>query len=182
MKNLFNRFIIYRSVMYFFISVFFLFILTQYIPSAINFLYLKMQDKNILVSVFPQGWAFFTRDPKEEKIELVYFSQNKLIPYDFIGIRSCEYFGFKRDVRQDLDDLSKKAQGVPEKHWKQLEFNKIYLDQSKPIILELNKRNFYKKLCNGEFIFVKKSPKLWAWRNLEDKRKVKYIKVKFLCK
>ncbi|WGL61510.1 SdpA family antimicrobial peptide system protein [Pigmentibacter sp. JX0631] len=172
-------FVVYRTFLFLFlISIFFL-VLIFYVPNiAINS---NMKQKNILISTLPQGWAFFTKDPKEERISL-YWDKNPFEEYDFIGTRFNEYFGFDREVRKYISEIINMSSLIPENNWVQGDFNKIIYFKGNQNLLSIDKKHkYFKNFCSKNYVYIKHKPQIRAWRYFENTQKVKYTKVKFVC-
>lgn len=173
-------FIIYRIILYISLMTLFYFLLLLYLPnSAVN---LSMSQRNFLITLFPQGWSFFAKSPREKRVSL-YIETNELKEYDFIKYRLHDYLGFNREERKFISDIMNKASYIDKNEWISSQFKKILTTKSPINFIYINNNSwYYKEFCNNNYIFVIHKPKIWAWRNYEDTQNIIYTRVKFICK
>lgn len=112
----------------------------------------------------PQGWAFFTRDPREERL-LVYRRQGSsgwqpawLTPHG----RPQNAFGLDRASRAQGVELGQLYEKIRPASYETCEGPlAVCLERSKPVA-RLRNRMPRKTLC-GELAIVKQKPLPWAW-------------------
>lgn len=162
---------------YFFISVFILSIgKNVYVED-----YSKTTQR-VMNTILPQGWGFFTRNPKETKYHL-YSLENevpKLLNKKNTSVPNL--FGLSRKYRRLAYEFGKIYTSIKDEHWtglgkahySELKFDNVdtfYLDQSFFLIKE------------GRYRIVKYEIVPWAWANQkpEDKSRF-YANVRILKK
>ncbi len=176
-------FVIYRLILFVLLMVFFYFMLILYLPnSAVN---LCIEQRNILITLFPQGWSFFAKSPREKRVSLYIETNenNRIKEYDFIKYRLHDYLGFNREERKFISDIMSKANFIDKNKWISSQFNKILTTSSPVYNLKINSHSwYYNDFCSNNYLYVIHKPKIWAWRNYEDTQNIMYIRVKFICK
>jgi antimicrobial peptide system SdpA family protein len=125
--------------------------------------------------LFPQGWVFFTKSPKEEMIDV--YKKNSKKEYVRVPLNNSSassYYGLNRFNRL-----------------KQLEFDYILMESKKVEWSTLDSLKFHSKLSiynrtnintlNGDLLLVKHKPIPWSWRknqNIQVEKKYKKINVR----
>ncbi len=156
-------------------------ILSIYLPSN-TFQLSSSNLKYLLVKTFPQGWAFFTKNPQEEGFSYYIYEKGLIKKFDLIENRFDDYLGFKREKREFISKLVSTVSGIDKNEW-------IEISQDKFLTTNISSDNniFYIKndilnsICNKKIIFIKKKPTPWAWRNLKNSSLVKYIVMSYKC-
>ncbi|GAA4195732.1 hypothetical protein GCM10022289_00350 [Pedobacter jeongneungensis] len=128
----------------------------------------------------PQGWAFFTRDAREEKLWAYKRTGNgSLIPLSPSGGSFIYLFGINREGRKLTSDYNRLLSGIDSALWKHIDFDltKIAVDSRQKTILHIkNKDETWK--AKGEVVFVKKKLTPWAWSHFESvKMPSKYVRI-----
>lgn len=135
-----------------------------------------------LMAVLPEGWAFFTRSPREEKLYIYEKHGNHKKPVDMIASRSTYLFGWNREMRRRgreigslVDQLATRplteCQTTLESCIKNIKTSKV---------LVVNK-SVYPHFC-GSFIIVFKRQVPWAWAKLKKaKMPVRYLDLSITC-
>lgn len=139
------------------------------------------------VSIFPEGWAFFTKDPKEEEFLLYRVTgNNEHFTKETNICGSAKYlFGIKRTARMQLHELGAFRNYISEKNWitisGTLEANMKKVDSLNEVtIVNPSKSPFY---C-GIFIVQGIKPLTWAWAknsDLKNYRESKICKINVVC-
>lgn len=125
--------------------------------------------KQEIYKLAPQGWAFFTKSPKEETIQLYEKRGNQIIHLN--GTSSLllqDLLGVRRNKRKLNGELTEIAKRVHKKHW--TTFNRIAsLDSLKILLISDTIRNntYDTMLIAGEKIICVTKPTPWAWSNSE---------------
>jgi antimicrobial peptide system SdpA family protein len=138
-------------------SAFYIFIFATMAASYAGNNPLNKLNRDIVqyVSIFPQGWAFFTKSPREGTISLYQVKNDRLEKIDLRGFKQEYFFGSSRKSRVfalETSNVLKKLNRTPDKvvlektinfrddlndhiETASLTFNKIEKDQ-KNILLE----------------------------------------------
>lgn len=131
--------------------------------------------------LFPQGWGFFTKDPKEVTID-VYQLEGKLLKLVTVNNFSTQnLFGFSREARYVGFELGKLEQYIPKNVYK----NKLgEVHKNYPMKTEIVKIPFIPKFypLNKEFVIYqyKIIPFSWINQNQEQYRPFLVARIKFV--
>lgn len=143
--------------------------------------YLKMNTSYFL----PQGWAFFTRDAREEKL-LVFKreSNGSLSPLAPPGGNYIYAFGLNREGRKIPMEYKILLKNIDSIAWQNIDYDLSLIAKKSlntPIIKAINK-GYQAKSC-GEVIFVKTHTIPWAWSTFKTiKMPSKYVRLIIDCK
>jgi antimicrobial peptide system SdpA family protein len=113
-----------------------------------------------LVSVFPQGWSFFTRNAREERL-LLYEPWSggwRLRPVS--NARVDHWWGIKRTSSLISVELGAITNGVPEKAWTPLEGGLPATLNTE--VTKIDNPGVAHALC-GTFLLRRQVPLPWAW-------------------
>ncbi len=176
MKNLFiiSLFIFWTTV----ISVIFLYAHKEH-PIDVNY-----RNRQLQTIFLPQGWAFFTKDPRQDKIAIYRLKENEKVlkRIEFIGNRKKELLGLVRTSRLvalEVSIITESLKGKSSLKCHPLEtqcFTKVLASDAIPI-----KSNHFRFLC-GKFILTKSSRIPWAWsRSSSIKAPKKVYSIKIQC-
>ena len=128
---------------------------------------LKSSDKIKAFQMLPQGWGFFTRDPREDKLFVYKISGDELYKITQPNFSADNLFGLSRLGRMTQMQASNlilqnfsKFQDCDKKDPMECLTDSIYRFEN----------SFKNKLLRGKYL-IKKEPALpWAWsRNRRDK-------------
>ena len=137
---------------------------------------------NDVFDVVPQGWAFFTRDPREPQVIIYEIKNNKIINMEHRHSSYKRIFGLERDYGKLISELQvilsnvKKAE-FENYHWNyQSEINNTYI----PKKIHYCKNKYNNPLLTKEYLVVFQKAIPWAWLNSIDKIKMeaKIIRIK----
>lgn len=143
-----------------------------------NPVHLSYNSAQEIYSFVPQGWAFFTRDPKEEVVQLYMQQDDDLILINKSASLSFkDFFGLKRDVRKKSAELAEILKKIPSRKWSISDD----LDKLKNL-RSLNTTDtiinvFEEKLLRGNYVIYSSRRKPWAWAKSETKIPYRYIKI-----
>ena len=146
---------------------------------------LNINLENKIFTFVPQGWAFFTRNPREAQI--VIYKKNKTNDLEEIDQRhACigNLFGLNRNASKIMSELQLIKNKINDSLYQNTQWNyqnNIYTDIS---LKAFSVKNQMKKpiLC-GEYIVVFQKAVPWAWSKSLYKIKMpaKIIKLKISC-
>lgn len=122
---------------------------------------LKLQQN--LIVLFPQGWAFFTRDPREPTEQVYRRSAGGLREVSYANSSARNFFGLRRDARAVHVELVHLLSRTPIHRWqpcdnrtpqcaKEVAESPVVLSNDTPL----------QQLC-GDLIVVRRPPVPWAW-------------------
>lgn len=126
-------------------------------------LYSKNFKMNINL-VFPEGWSFFTKSPREEVLKVYKIkNNNEIVEIGFNNQSYFNYFGFSRKSRVITYESSIMASQVKRSLWeKHYGENIEYFNKDTIVNLKLNKE--FKYLTEGDYIFKLSKPIPFVWR------------------
>ena len=146
--------------------------------SSFNPLYPDFAKRETIIKFFPQGWAFFTRNPREASLYVYDKKGGKFICRTKANLNF--YFGAGRNMRVEDGEMSYLLNQVSSKRWKKCK-GKNLLDCAK-ITSKIEVKNDYlhPKLC-GEIIVKRQDTTPWAWSRSNVSMQFELIKLKVIC-
>ena len=146
---------------------------------------LSLSNKNRLkiTSVIPEGWAFFTRNPREANVFLYRKQENKIVSVDVANSSPSMFWGLKRNVRAQGVELEIIFNSINDTNWLKCndDINKCLNWDTIPAI-QVQNTTLIHSLC-GELFLQKKEPVPWAWsKSREDiHMPAQVIKLNVIC-
>lgn len=135
------------------VVVFFVVVLFCYSKEDVNFIR-SAKMKNIVRSVFPQGWAFFTKEVHGEELQLFKVKKGHLEELSLRGESSFVSFDRFHRIILYYTSNSKRVECIKG------DYNCYF---SKPLIIE---SRFIK---SGSYLNVSSRKRHWAYRNIAEK-------------
>lgn len=132
---------------------------------------------------WPQGWAFFTRNPREERTYFYRMEGDEAVIQHFHNSRAVNLFGARRNARLESMELATIAESIPESSWLNCAEGIRHQDSLAYLPSVKIRNSFrYPKLC-GEILIEKKEPVPWAWSKdtSEDEVPSKIAKINVIC-
>lgn len=134
------------------------------------------ENKTTIFSFIPQGWGFFTRDPRENIINVYKRKDGKLFKVTKTNSSSESYFGISRENRLKNIELGIITSKFKDVQWSEGAKNNFVLENIKTDTIT---HNFKPQHFFGEYYIVEQERIPWAWaknyRNLV--MPYKYIKI-----
>ena len=166
-----------------FLIMFLFYILVISIPkNPINSRY-SFFNSNKMHALLPEGWAFFTRNPREEQISVYNVNKDKSIePISIKNMEIKNLFGLDRTSRYTLDKMGTVIGQLPDGYWKtitNLDSLNFYIDSLSVFSVEISRPS----LC-GKYLIEKRPIMPWSYYS-STKNVVlpsKYVTIKFDCK
>ncbi|WP_291152583.1 SdpA family antimicrobial peptide system protein [Flavobacterium sp. UBA7680] len=131
------------------------------IPSLDSF-----KQKAILFNIIPQGWGFFTRDPRENEISTYYITDGSIIKFTQTNGNLNNFYGASRKNRFHGVELGLIVSQINPNSWVKMKGGKFILNQkihTDTIINSLNPSNI-----KGDFFIVEQERIPWAWAKNSD--------------
>jgi antimicrobial peptide system SdpA family protein len=126
-------------------------------------------------SIFPQGWAFFTKDPKEPVLKIFRQENGRLVHLNnTASLNLGDALGLKRNKRKMSAELAQTLSKVAATKWTKYEAGNIEEVAVKLPIADTIESKFNHKLLQGEYIFYQSERVPWAWAQ-------SYPKIPFQC-
>ena len=124
-----------------------------------------MGTKKSLVAVIPEGWGFFTRNPREDVLFTFIKKNNQWIPYDKQNNAAPEnLFGLKRTARVNGLIYATYFKNISASDWKL--YKNLDLDNLKSVAFapkKVKNSSKYLDFCGETLLFVKTKTIPWAW-------------------
>lgn len=132
--------------------------------------------------IFPEGWGFFTKSPRDFHLEVYKLEYNELKLVTIKNQSTNNLIGFSRKIRVVSYEASILASQIEEVDWVdklEKDFTKD-IDKLRPVEIKVNQN--FKYMNKGTYIFklFKITPFAWAKNNQELNNPVKISKVKIL--
>jgi antimicrobial peptide system SdpA family protein len=127
----------------------------------VNPMFFRFQKERPVTQLWlPEGWAFFTRDAREER-DVLYRLSERDEPRMVTGRR--EFLGFRRVPRSENVELAMLLQKARPKQWTDCRgsFERCF-GTSQGTTVHLEPATLHPFLC-GSFVVVRQRPLPWAW-------------------
>lgn len=127
----------------------------------------------------PQGWGFFSKDPREETLYVEELEHSSEIQWPNNNIKN--FFGISRYGRSQGTDIGLIQKKIPNNKWKNC---KEGIDFCKDKINTVTiHNNVLKPNVCGNYIFYKSEPVPWSWNKYMKQTEYtsKAIKVNIKC-
>jgi antimicrobial peptide system SdpA family protein len=133
-------------------------------------------------TLLPEGWAFFTRNPREEQLSIYTINKDKSI--SFVSMKNMEaknLFGLNRVSRYTLDKMGTVIGQLPNGYWKTIinsDSLNFHIDSLSIFSVKISRP----ALC-GKYLIEKKPTMPWSYYSSSKNIHLpsKYIIVKFDC-
>jgi antimicrobial peptide system SdpA family protein len=177
----------FKLGLFFIFSIFISFLFVYYIfinAMPFNPLVSSPQSQTKLVGILPQGWAFFTKSPRDPNFIIYKFENNKLVSQGISNISYYNYFGVSRKSRIIAAEGGSLISQTLDYKWTKIDKDiseyLICCDSTSQIKV-LNSKTTNKYYC-GDYIIQKIVIVPWAWSNIKNIiMPSEYIKVKVVC-
>lgn len=130
----------------------------------------------------PQGWAFFTRDPREAQITIYKIENDSILkPYPQRHSSFINLFGLKRTSSKVLTELQLLKLKAPDSLYSDVKWNYQINRFAKFTAKDYEYKNeIFDPILLGNFIIVYQKPVPWAWSKSIKKIKMpsKVIRLK----
>lgn len=135
----------------------------------------KISTENIL----PQGWAFFTKSPKDVRVEVFDYKTGEEISMKNFSFSNV--FGIKRTSTRISMEIATLIKETPDSLWVKSEGIGNRFNKGRFI---LKKSVFANPYLDGEIIILNRERVPWAWLNFEDKLQtsINYLKINHVSK
>jgi antimicrobial peptide system SdpA family protein len=146
---------------YLFLCVFWTAIILYIFLASIPFnpLSLPFSKATQVYSLIPEGWGFFTRNPKEPNV-LMYKKQGVTwINSTRSNSDPVFWFGLSRKNRTIMSESMTAINNIKDSLWVKRD-GKINFNVSKIILI---KSAFKKPLISGDYVVIRQDPIPWAW-------------------
>jgi antimicrobial peptide system SdpA family protein len=140
------------------------------LPAAV--LALPQTARSIVASLMPQGWAFFTKDPRSPNITLFVRGGNgaEWTQAGRTYVSNRAWWGWNRLEKVEAQHLGGMAVLIPVRNWVRCaDSNSDCLRAANVFRMPPNEHTSALELsCGTEIGFVSREPWPWAWRTTPD--------------
>jgi antimicrobial peptide system SdpA family protein len=139
---------------------------------AITFLDTPLRQSSkttqLLLSVLPEGWGFFTRNPREARVLIWKYDGNQWKCYDQSNFTMVNLGGIKRTPRIIGMELAMLVNNIDKSQWIECtkEINELLTDTA--LVPVRVKNRFYHKSLTGRVIIQLIDPIPWAWSQSQN--------------
>jgi antimicrobial peptide system SdpA family protein len=128
-----------------------------------------------LFNIIPQGWGFFTRNPREEQTILYTIQDTSSVLFTKTISSIDNSFGASRKLRCYNVEVGTLISKINDSSWVEEKGGNLVFDTN--LQTDTVKNNFYPCSIRGDFFFVKQERIPWAWGKSNIIMPYKYAKV-----
>lgn len=131
--------------------------------------------RQVTLSIFPQGWSFFTKSPADPNISVMTMNEDSSLDHSIMKLpqsKSENLFGISREQRAQGPEIATIANTVPAEEWVDCELDMsmeecaVRFKGSETTRIVLNETTV-KTIC-GEVIIAEVRTPSWAYRDLYE--------------
>lgn len=169
-----------RLIYPFILIVFWLIVLSYIFKSSLPVVSdLTYENKATLFNFVPQGWGFFTRDPREDELILFEIKNNSIERFTKTNSAISSFFGVSRKNRLINVESGILLPEIEDSLWKSMKGRELILDKTLKTDTIINR--FHPCNIKGDFFFVKQERIPWAWAGNKIIMPYKYVKVHIIA-
>ncbi|MFN8260913.1 MAG: SdpA family antimicrobial peptide system protein [Chitinophagales bacterium] len=168
------KFVFYTTIVFF--AFLFLYVCSVYLGS--NPINLSEKSKAKLVSFFPQGWAFFTRDAKMQNVYFFNVKSDKLTQIELNSFTHQYYFGLNKESRvinaEISNIMSDNIKSINEVVYRSNSFENVLLklnDTCNKLFYTHIKKKDYIDFDLGKYIIIIEEPVYWSMAHINSNYK-----------
>jgi len=123
----------------------------------------SLRFRQDVIAIAPQGWAFFTRDPREPVDRIYARSESGWVQVTYTNSSARNWLGLKRDARALNVELASLLSEVDSSQWGDCpgQLESCLRKRDVPAVAVVN-RSSIRALC-GEILVERRPPAPWAW-------------------
>jgi antimicrobial peptide system SdpA family protein len=137
--------------------------------------------KNTITIIFPEGWGFFTKNPRDLAMEIYKIENGKLKLLDGTNGSSTNLYGLSRSARLIGYETSTAVSEIDSKQWTNCKTRNIK-DNINIKTYVIKKRNYFNHLKAGVYLVkaFKPIPFAWSKSNQQKFNPFSVIKIQIL--
>ncbi|TCP61544.1 SdpA family antimicrobial peptide system protein [Baia soyae] len=141
----------------------------------------EFEKKIKIATWFPQGWGFYSKNPREEQF-MTFDISKKDIAANWPNSRSENWFGLKRFGRSQGIEAGLINSKIPRSHFQECRDEPLNCLEKSKIVFELENPTPEPTIC-GDIGIAFQQPIPWAWSNSRKKIEMpsKVVRVKVIC-
>lgn len=143
----------------------------------------QSQGLSVVAELLPQGWAFFTRDPREPYVSLYQQQEQKWEQFNSTTVAGSEHlFGLDRSARTENYEIDVITSAIPPEEWAGCEEEPITycLPESPVPSMSVQAHGEGLRFC-GVIAVTTQEPVPWAWADLIGQMPGDYAIVNVEC-
>jgi antimicrobial peptide system SdpA family protein len=159
------------------LSVIFFFSLLNTLPqNVIN----SSNTKNAMMKIFPQGWSFFSKSPRDEEFLILDSKGKQAVAWPNNSLKNL--FGINRHGRAQGIEAGVLAFQADKDLWKSCDENINKCVYKSKDAIKMGNPSPNPTLC-GRFTILRRAPVPWAWANLTSPsdQPSSYVEVEVKC-
>ncbi|WET67880.1 SdpA family antimicrobial peptide system protein [Sphingobacterium sp.] len=141
--------------------------------TPINSSYGSYDYKKKVGLLWPQGWGFFTKNPREALVDVYFVDSHDTLKVNFKNFSKENYFGLSRKSRYLNYELSLMLNEISRSSWQQQISNKYFPNQLQADTVIMKQRLSYFK--PGEYYFVQHKQIPLLWQGNDQDKNVPYL-------
>ncbi|KOP37674.1 SdpA family antimicrobial peptide system protein [Flavobacterium sp. WLB] len=133
--------------------------------------------KEVSNKISPQGWGFFTKNPRDPILSIYKIKNGELLEIDISNQSLKNSCGFSRSARMIGYEMSKVAEKIRIKDWKQ-NLNGNMSDHLNDSVISIDSKHQFRHLTKGEYLLKLYSPIPYAWAKFDQEKYNRFSVVK----
>jgi antimicrobial peptide system SdpA family protein len=125
--------------------------------------------KEFTSKLFPQGWGFFTKNPRDFVLNCYKIKNGKLELIDISNQSLKNHLGFSRSARIIGYEMSIIAGDIKNTDWKQNSDGNIY-NNINDTTITINNKYLFKHLTKGDYLIKLNKPVPYAWSKYNQEK------------
>jgi antimicrobial peptide system SdpA family protein len=142
---------------------------------------LNAYSKNIVNTIFPESFAFFTKDPKDEQLQFYKIDRNnKSSKIELKNNSLKNLLGFSRKSRRKIYELGMLTRLIPDSIWNKTSSKQLRNINSYKEPFKIKTHENIKIILKGKYLIYYYTPIKWEWSKIkkETRGKYAYIEIK----
>lgn len=139
-------------------------------------------EKNVLLKIFPQGWSFFSKSPRDDEF-LVLDPETLELAVQWPNAAAANFLGLSRYGRAQGIEAGTLSVQVPPDQWQVCSGDlEGCMQESERTAIEVVNTTPNASLC-GSYLLVQRKPVPWAWASITtpEEQPSKYVEVSVRC-
>ncbi len=142
-----------------------------------NPLSLSHKESKLVFTLMPQGWGFFTRNPRELQTLIYHKTENGYELVNKSGSEPEYLFGLSRVSRRKNIEFGQIFSNIPDSLW--IDCPSKMISDCDPKATHNFSNQYLNPICVGDFLLISQEPIPWAWSKsyYDIKMPFKYCKI-----
>lgn len=139
-------------------------------------------EKNVLLKIFPQGWSFFSKSPRDDEF-VVLDPETLELAVQWPNASAANFFGLSRYGRAQGIEAGTLSFQVPSDQWQECSGDlKGCIQEGKRTVTKVVNTTPNASLC-ASYLLVQRKPVPWAWASITtpEEQPSHYVEVSVNC-